>query len=142
MDPNAQPFMPQPMSSNTQPFIPQQPLNANAQPFVPQQQVPDEQPPDPEAPPFYPPYPYIPNGTPVDPFLLALVTGLPESENPYQIIGQWHIGFEIWAYQDGLNGGYVAHFNVQAFGGPMLHVYYNALGQLEAVGMGRTPQGY
>lgn len=74
--------------------------------------------------------------------VLNMIINLPPSQLPYQIVREWHLVFEVWAYQDGLNGGYVSHFNIQAAGGPQLHVYYNALGQLEVVGIGQRPTGY
>ena len=70
------------------------------------------------------------------------IGNLPPSLYPYYIIGEWHLGFEGWAVERGINGGRVAHFNVQTYGGPMLHVYFNAYGQLEVVPQGGRPTGY
>lgn len=115
----------------------QQPSGTNEQPVVPQQQGPD-----PNIQPSFPPYPSIPDNTPVDPRLPGFIINLPPSAMPYQVVRPWHMAFEVWAYEDGLNGGYVSHFNLQVPEGPMLHVYYNAFGQLEVVGIGQRPTGY
>ncbi|WP_391090947.1 PAAR domain-containing protein [Vibrio sp. NH-UV-68] len=136
-------------------FVPQwqqqqqssQGLDADAPVFVPQwqQQQQSSQGLDVDAPVFVPQgqQPRIANGTPVDPQLLNQIINLsPIQQGQYQIIGQWHEGFEPWAHERGINNGMIAHFNVQAVNGRMLHVYYNAFCQLEVVGIGECPLGY
>lgn len=109
-------------------------LNPDAADFVPQAQAPLPQ---------VAPYPNIANNTPVNALALNQIINLPPIvHGNYAIVGQWHLGFEVWAMQHGFNNGMVAHFNVQAINDSMLHVYYNALGQLEVVGVGQRPQGY
>ncbi|WP_196159648.1 hypothetical protein [Reinekea sp. G2M2-21] len=116
-------------------------LNPNAADFVPQAQQP--QPQAQAQQPLVAPYPNIANNAPVNALALNQIINLPPIVNGhYAIVGQWHHGFEGWALHHGFNDGMVAHFNVQANNGPMLHVYYNAFGQLEVVGIGQRPQGY
>jgi hypothetical protein len=122
-------------------FVPRSRLNPDAPAFIPRSSF------NPDAPAFVPrgrqlTYPSIPPGTAVAPDLLQQIVNLPPSQRRYQIIGQWHDGFEPWAFQHGFNKGSVTHFNVQTPGGPMLHVYWNANGQLEVVPPGGKPRGY
>lgn len=149
MNPNEQPVILPPQNSGTQALFPQQntgtiiprqTTNQGMESFFPQ---PIE---NTGTQPFFVPltipYPVIPDNTPVDPALSSLVINLPPAQSPYQVIEPWLLVFENWAYQNGINGGYVSRFTIQALNGPLLNVYYNAMGQLEAVLPGKKPQGY
>lgn len=127
-------------------FEPTLPVDPGKQPFPSQQsasgrnQALSAGPPPP--PPPIPPYPIFPDNYAVEPTYLNYIINLPAATTPYQINGQWHLGFEGWAYTSGLNGGWVSHFNVSTAGGPMLHVYFNLWGYLEVVGVGGRPSGF
>jgi hypothetical protein len=83
---------------------------------------------------------------PVNPLqhLIPQIINLPPAQQPYQIARGWHPGFEVWAmaHQNLFPNGVVQHFNVQAPGGLMLHVYHNLNGQLEVVGLRQRPAGF
>jgi hypothetical protein len=136
--PQQQQQQPVALNVNAPAFVPQQPqpqqpaLNVNAPAFVPQQ----------AQQPQVAPYPIIANNTPVQAALLGQIGNLPQANVNYQIVGEWHEGFEPWAHGHGFNNGMVAHFNVRAGQGPMLHVYHNAAGGLEVVPIGQRPTGY
>lgn len=144
MDQNEQPLEHYPPSGE-HPFPQAQQANPAAQPSALQSTAPGSDAKatvstNPTPPQYY--YPDIPNNATVNPEVLGWISNLPPSTSTYAIVGQWHIGFETWAYNRGLYSGMVAHFNVRAGAGDMLHLYYNAYGGLEVVPHGYAPSGF